>query len=173
MVAVQDQAACIKVMGRANFTLSLDLKKLVNELWDRNCSRFIFDLTECVTMDSTFLGVLSGIGLKFQAAKIGNSNRSIELFNPHPRITEVLDTLGVAYLFKISDGSDMVAQQFQPLQPASDASRADVTRTCLEAHQTLMNINPQNVQKFKDVAQFLTEDLKRLEGGESKKQQGA
>ena len=42
-------------------------------------------------------------------------------------------------------------------------SRAEISRTCLEAHQTLMGLNPANVAKFKDVAQFLAEDVKRLE----------
>jgi hypothetical protein len=42
-------------------------------------------------------------------------------------------------------------------------SPTDLSRNCLEAHQTLMNINPANVPKFKDVAQFLEEDLKKKE----------
>ena len=38
-----------------------------------------------------------------------------------------------------------------------------MTRNCLEAHETLMEINPANVNKFKDVTRFLAEDLKRQE----------
>lgn len=38
-----------------------------------------------------------------------------------------------------------------------------MARTSLEAHQTLMKINPANIPKFKDVAEFLAEDLKKLE----------
>ena len=37
-----------------------------------------------------------------------------------------------------------------------------MSRTCLDAHQTLMEINPANIPKFKDVAQFLADDLKNL-----------
>ena len=36
-----------------------------------------------------------------------------------------------------------------------------MTRTCIEAHQTLMDISPANVAKFKDVTQFLAEGLKK------------
>jgi hypothetical protein len=57
---------------------------------------------------------------------------------------------------------------FEPLAKAPDVTRADVTRNCLEAHKTLMEIKPENVNKFKDVAQFLAEDLKRLETSEKK-----
>jgi hypothetical protein len=41
--------------------------------------------------------------------------------------------------------------------------KAEAARTCLEAHQTLMNINPANVPRFKDVTKFMAEDLKRLQ----------
>jgi hypothetical protein len=52
----------------------------------------------------------------------------------------------------------------QDLAPASP-TREEVQRTCLEAHQLLMEINPANVAKFKDVAAFLAEDLKKLKAG--------
>ena len=101
MVAVFEQVVCIKVCGKADFTSSLDLKKLINELWLRGRNRFVFELCDCVTMDSTFLGMLSGIGLKFCDGKTPHGS-PLELFNPNPRIAEVLDNLGVAHLFKIT-----------------------------------------------------------------------
>ena len=168
MVAAFDHAVCIKISGRANFTSSLDLKKLVNELGERGYTRFVFDLSECMTMDSTFLGVLSGIGLKFFDAKTNATTHPLDLLNPNPRIAETLENLGVLHLFNICTEPEPLARNFQPLAHDDSASRADVTRTCLEAHQTLMGINPDNVRKFKDVAQFLAEDLKRLEMAEKK-----
>ena len=38
-----------------------------------------------------------------------------------------------------------------------------ITRTSLEAHQTLMSMSAENVARFKDVTQFLAEDLRSLE----------
>src|SRR5581483_6367099 len=116
-------------------------------------------------MDSTFLGVLSGIGLKFCATSNGQGS-ALELVNPNPRIVEVLDNLGVSHLFQIRDSSDRSTNKFEPLTRAPGATQADVTRNCLEAHQTLMDINPDNVPKFKDVAQFLAENLKRQESNQ-------
>jgi anti-anti-sigma regulatory factor len=161
MVAVFDQVVCVKICGKADFTSSLDLKKLINELWERGYNRFVFELCECVTMDSTFLGMLSGIGLKFYDGKALRGS-PLELFNPNPRIAETLDNLGVAHLFKITI-AEPLTENYQPLAKAPGTTRADVTRTCLEAHKTLMGINPENALKFKDVAQFLAEDLKRQE----------
>jgi anti-anti-sigma regulatory factor len=167
MVGVFEHVVCIKVCGKADFTSSLDLKKLINELWHRGHNRFVFELCDCVTMDSTFLGMLSGIGLKFCDGK-APEGPPLELFNPNPRIAEVLDSLGVAHLFKITRNADPLAYKFEPISKATDVTREEVTRTCLEAHQTLMEIKPENINKFKDVAQFLAEDLKRLEASEKK-----
>ena len=165
MVAVCDQVVWIKIYGRADFTSSLDLKKLINELWERGYNRFVFELAECLMMDSTFLGVLSGIGLKFCATSNGD-NSALELVNPNPRIAEVLENLGVSHLFRIRESADAGAKRFEPLAKAPGATPAEVTRNCLEAHETLMSINPDNVLKFKDVAQFLAENLKRQESKE-------
>ncbi len=38
-----------------------------------------------------------------------------------------------------------------------------IARTSLEAHQTLMAMSAENTARFKDVTQFLAEDLKNLE----------
>jgi anti-sigma B factor antagonist len=168
MVAMFDQVVCVKVCGKADFSSSLDLKRLINELWQRGYNRFVFELCDCVTMDSTFLGMLSGIGLKFCDGNMSTGS-PLELFNPSPRIAEVLDSLGVAHLFKITRSENPLSYNFEPLAKSTDTTRAEVTRNCLEAHQTLMDIKPENVNKFKDVAQFLAEDLKRLETTEKKK----
>ncbi|MBA4147507.1 MAG: STAS domain-containing protein [Verrucomicrobia bacterium] len=169
MVAVADRVVCVKISGRANFTNSLDLKKVVYELWERGYQNFILDLSDCTLMDSTFLGVLAGIGLKFYAGNGASSEGSVRIFNPNPRIKDTLENLGVLHLFPMCDVSMLPAEPFQPVTgDGEQPTRTEVTRTCLEAHQVLMALNPDNVRKFKDVTQFLAEDLKKLEGEESK-----
>src|SRR5512140_1093669 len=94
-VLVGEQFACIRIIGRANFTSSVDFRALVDELRQKGCNCFVLDLSECVLMDSTFLGVLAGLGLKLSSGNGGQARRGVELFNPSPRITELLETLGV------------------------------------------------------------------------------
>ena len=74
--------ACVKIVGRANFTYGPDFKTLLAELVQKGYSRFIIDLSECVLMDSTFLGILAGFGLKMNQAGAPD-NRGIELLNPN------------------------------------------------------------------------------------------
>lgn len=168
MIAILEDAVWIKISGRANFTSSIDLKRVVNELWDRGFRRFVFEISECVLMDSTFLGVMAGIGLKFAEANQRGEKCSVELANPNERIADLLENLGVAHLFKIINTEKQANGKFEPVSTdGKPAPRVEVTRTCLEAHKILMGLNPENVGKFKDVAIFLAEDLKKLEAKES------
>ena len=161
-VAVTDQAALVKISGRASFNCSVDFKTLVYELRDRGYHRFILDLTECLIMDSTFLGVLAGFGLKLTERP--GDQATVTLLNPNPRILDLLENLGVAHLFCALQGSNPLSEKCREVRPGDGSpSKVETTRTCLEAHETLMNINPANVPKFKEVTKFMAEDLKRLE----------
>ncbi|HEV7924483.1 MAG TPA: STAS domain-containing protein [Verrucomicrobiae bacterium] len=162
MLAVRDQVVFIKINGRGDFNLSLDLRKLIDELRRRSYCRFVFELSECVMMDSTFLGILSGEGLK-SCSDNPAGGPSLELLNPIPRIVETLENLGVAHLFKITHCPDSLSVNYESLAQTEDKTKTEVTRNCLDAHKTLMDVNPANVHRFKDVAEFLAQDLKRLE----------
>lgn len=161
MVAIFDSVVCIKISGRATFASSVDLNRLVEELAARGQKHFVFDLTDCVMMDSTFLGVLAGISQKL-AAKKETADCTPQLLNANPRITEVLENLGMLQLFKLVNSKGAITNAYEPAK-CEGASQVEITRTCLEAHKLLMEIQPENVAKFKDVAQFLAEDLKRQE----------
>jgi anti-sigma B factor antagonist len=166
LVSVGETCACVKIAGRATFSSSVDLKTLINELLQKGYHNFVLDLSECTLMDSTFLGVLAGFGLKMKQPLPDQAVGTLELYNPSSRIAELLENLGVLHLFKVTQGELALPEKTQTsdLTPAKP-SREEVTRTCLEAHQLLMEINPGNVSRFKDVAQFLAEDLKKLKPG--------
>jgi anti-sigma B factor antagonist len=163
LVWVAERLACIKIEGRANFSSSIDFKVLINELQQKGYGCYVIDLSECVLMDSTFLGVLAGFGLKMAQDPSGTNGQTIELFNPNARISELLDNLGVLHLFKVVNGPLPLPQEMAAHVPAAAAAPTpeELRRNCLEAHRILMNISPDNVPKFKEVAQFLAEDLKK------------
>jgi anti-anti-sigma regulatory factor len=162
-VLVCKSFACIKIAGRANFACSPDFKTLLDELANKGYGHFIIDLSECVLMDSTFLGVLAGFGIRLNPDG-APAERGIELHNPTPRVAELLENLGTSHLFKTTSGPLTLPDDVKASTPNSiNPSHEQITRTCLEAHKTLMAMNPENAARFKDVAQFLAEDLKSLE----------
>jgi anti-sigma B factor antagonist len=165
LVHVGRESVCVKVAGRANFSSSPDFKALLTGLAQKGYHHFIIDLSECVLMDSTFLGVVAGFGLKMNPTTT-SGQRGIELSNPNSRITELLENLGALNLFKVVTGPLQLPDAIQTCEPDSvNPTREEITRTSLEAHETLMAMNPDNVARFKDVARFMAEDLKNLEKG--------
>ncbi|HWQ90300.1 MAG TPA: STAS domain-containing protein [Clostridia bacterium] len=166
LVLTGDKFACIKIIGRANFNSSIDFKTLVNELKAKGFSYFVLDLSECLLMDSTFLGVLAGFGLKFNTGDPDHDGRQIELYNPNPRITELLENLGVLHLFRFAEEVDLPPSAGVKEVEPGNPTKEQVTNACLEAHRTLMELNPGNVARFKEVTQFLAEDLKRMKKSE-------
>src|SRR5436309_7431636 len=93
-LAVVDHTAFIRVPGRANFTSSVDFKTAVNELRLRGIEHFIVDLSQCVTMDSTFLGVLAGMAIHLIEEKGSKPEVDLELLNPNQRVADLLENLG-------------------------------------------------------------------------------
>ena len=164
-VLVNEKIVCIKIAGRANFQASVDFKTLVNALRTKGHARFVLELSDCQLMDSTFLGVLAGLGVRFNQVRNGEVPAILELLNASARISDLIDNLGISHLFQIHEGAAPAASELNPVvKPAGSPDRAETTRICLDAHRLLMEINPDNVSKFKDVARFLEEDLKKLEG---------
>jgi len=162
-VCVGKNVAWIKIGGRANFASSPDFKTLLEKLVQKGYAHFIIELQSCVLMDSTFLGVLAGFGIKLNPNG-APAERGIELLNATDRVRELLENLGAVQLFKLTTGELKLPNDVKPCEPESiHPTHEQITRTSLEAHQTLMAINPENVARFKDVAQFLAEDLQNLE----------
>src|ERR1041384_2310568 len=104
MVLAGKQFACIKIAGRANFNASINFKTVLTELRQKGVSCFVIELSECLLMDSTFLGVLAGFGLEMSQPADRSPPHLVELRNPNTRIAELLENLGVLHLFSISRG---------------------------------------------------------------------
>ncbi len=162
-VLVGKNFVCLKIAGRANFAASPDFKALLDGLAEQKFRHFIIDLENCALMDSTFLGVLAGFGLKINPQG-ATDEPGIELHNPCERVAELLDNLGTVHLFKLTKGNLQLPDDVKTCTPESiNPSHEQIARTSLEAHETLMAMNPENVARFKDVAQFLAEDLRNVE----------
>ena len=153
-VAVVDAVACVKIAGPANFALGVDFKTVVANCCEQGGRVLLLDLTDCVNMDSTFLGILMSMTSRLDR---------IELLNPSERIIDLLDSLGVMELLTVGTGENPFEMRGAKLQEteSTNADKRALTEASLEAHKLLMEINPENVPKFKDVAKFLEEDLKK------------
>lgn len=160
MVLVGERFACVKVAGRANFATAVDFKTLLTGLERKGYPYIVVELSECPLMDSTFLGVLAASGIRMNPDHGECEKQAIELRNANDRLIELLENLGVLHLFKTCNGQLPDCERIE--SAPCHASRVELTQASLEAHQTLMDINPANIARFKDVTKFLAEDLAKL-----------
>ena len=175
LVARSADLGFIKVVGRGSFQNSGCLKAFYQQLLKEKVGRFVVDLEACTYLDSTFLGILLGLGLKL---KDGGAGR-LHILNANPRNLELLKNLGLDRVISIegnggggagsgvrgggngSSPSTLNGLKDGPLEemPCPVPTRAEAAPTILEAHENLMEFDPRNVPKFKDVVEFLREDL--------------
>jgi len=152
LISHRDGVYFVKVSGRANFEYAVPLRELAMTLDDFKCVRL--DMAGCLAMDSTFMGVLSMIGLK--AKKV---EAKVELANASDFLKKLLRDLGVAKLF------DFVSGDTDETGYGSAVKKADLlttAETVSEAHETLVKADESNAEKFDQVIAFAKQDVERL-----------
>jgi len=171
-VGSTEREVFVRVMGRGTFQNSQPLRRFAQEMIERGHHDFVMDLAECRGMDSTFLGVLAGIGLRL--AKNGQTGK-VRVINANARNVESLKTLGLDRLL------DMVTATLDPalhpvpavfhFLPGTDLAQShslDLGATAeamLEAHTDLIRTNECNEPKFRDVTRTLRERIERSNNG--------
>lgn len=159
-----DKAAVVRVEGRGNFMNSVPLKKFSDRLHSEgNPSQFIFDLTKCETMDSTFMGVLAAISI----GQARSGRRKVVVANPNEHVVRLLKTLGLINLLEILDPlraeeENALRQAESMLAPAtpSPVSHKDQISHTLEAHRLLCRLSGENERQFQTVVSLLEKSLK-------------
>jgi len=158
LVARSANLGFVKVVGRGSFQNSGCLKAFYQQLLKDGVNRFVVDLDACSYLDSTFLGILLGLGLKLKDA----GNGLLHILNASPRNLELLKNLGLDRLINVdAKRVELNGIAEKPLEEVACPvpTRTEAAPTILEAHEALMEFDPRNVPKFKDVVEFLREDL--------------
>ena len=158
----RDGARCgIRLAGRVNFETVVPLRDFVTHL-PEGIQELTIDLAECLSMDSTCMGVLSMLALKAIRSKT-----ALRLLNAGAN-RQLLKGLGVEKLFRFEDGEfPSYAEQLYP-EPGSESSAGNlkqVAETVLNAHETLINVDDENRGRFGAVVEMTRQDLDRLNGG--------
>lgn len=182
-VACANGRVYARIAGRGTFQNSQPLYRYSREMAERGCQEFVLDLTSCQGMDSTFLGVLAGIGLRLQQ---NGRTGAMHLVNISPHNLELLQTLGLDQLFDLRPcvgelaAFDFPAENVFQLLPQTDLSylthlpdKDQLADLMLEAHGNLAAADKRNQPRFQDLTEFLRERIERRradEKGESPKQ---
>lgn len=157
LVGTANRTVWVRVEGKGSFLNSTGLKEFAKEMINRGYRDFVVDLKNCPLMDSTFMGTLAGVALRLKEMGQGH----LRVVNLNERNHDLLGNLGLDQLFiiGISVSEPPAAEPAQrPLATGATDKEAQA-RTMLEAHEAVIEANPENAAKFKDVLEYLKQDL--------------
>ena len=149
----------VKVDGKGSFQNSPALKEFSKQMLERGFRHFAVDLQSCPVMDSTFMGTLAGIALRLREYSGG----SLVVRNANERNNDLLRNLGLNNLFEVESKASETTNEIVDATPL-DADRAvrriDQAECMIEAHEALVDADPENLVRFKDVLEYLKQDLR-------------
>ena len=156
LVGTANRTVWVRVEGKGSFLNSTGLKEFAKEMINRGFREFAVDLKTCPVMDSTFMGTLAGIALRLRELGQGH----LRVTNLNDRNGDLLSNLGLDQLFIIEPRGEKLPQPAAQV-PLATAAPDKVTQaqTMLEAHEACVEANEANAAKFKDVLEYLKQDL--------------
>jgi anti-anti-sigma regulatory factor len=169
-VMMHDRTAYVRLRDRGSFKISKAMKQFGVSAIETNVEKIVLDLSECVGMDSTFMGVLAGLAFRLKQKNGGR----LQMINLTARTRGLLATLGLDQLVD-THMAGATPQEFETVFSGAgqldtlghdDASRRETAEMMLEAHENLVQVSPENLPRFKDVLTFLREDIKKAHEGE-------
>jgi anti-sigma B factor antagonist len=163
LVGVNGPAVWVRVEGKGNFLNSGSLKEFAQEMVNRGYREFVIDLENCVMMDSTFMGTLAAVALRLK--EIGQGH--LHVVHCGERSRDLLSGLGLDQIFDIRSNGATAPECEEVKKNAVDGTEAkkETTETMLEAHQALCDAAPENLSRFKDVLEYLKQDLHQTTAG--------
>ena len=158
-VGVRGPTVWVKVEGKGSFLNSGNLKEFAREMLDRGYREFVVDLAECAMMDSTFMGTMASVALRLKELGQGH----LHIVHCKDRSQERLSGLGLDQIFDIH-ANGARAPEYEALEQTPESRPPEVkkkeqTETMLKAHEALCEAAPENLFRFKDVLDFLRQDL--------------
>lgn len=164
LVGTTARVVWVRVEGKGSFLNATGLKEFAKEMTNRGFREFVVDLANCPLMDSTFMGTLTGMALRLRELGSGE----LKLIRLNERNHDLLTNLGLDQLMTLAPSTSSAPSaksevptlgQAQTL-PTAAPDKQTQAETMLEAHQDLVDANPANEAKFKDVLEYLRQDLR-------------
>lgn len=156
-VGIAQEAVWIRVEGKGSFQNSVPLKEFSKEMLSRGLRSFVVDLKECSVMDSTFMGTLAGMASKIRSSGGGE----LVVANLNERNHSLLCNLGLDMLLKLEEAREAPSELMSEttVLGTTGVDKLTEAKTILEAHEAVVSASPANESKFKDLIDFLRQDI--------------
>ncbi|MGF1530911.1 MAG: STAS domain-containing protein [Puniceicoccaceae bacterium] len=153
-VNAETDPVVLQVEGRANYMNCAPVGKLFDLLFEQGRRNFVVDFAGCEGMDSTFLGILAGLGLHLKRTGEGGGLKLIRLGD---RNLGLVKHLGLGEVLEIgsAEPSPSASAPGEPggVEEGTEAADQDLI---LRAHRSLVEVDEGNRKRFQDVISFLS-----------------
>ncbi|MBN2533302.1 MAG: STAS domain-containing protein [Spirochaetales bacterium] len=145
----------IKANGHITAQICFGLRQRVFERLDimPKITGIYVDLSSCVYMDSTFMGLLIGFNKKFNHL----DNKKLSIVHPSPESLSHLSDLGLDEILSYSDEDIPFPDNMEMISQKEKISAEFI----LKAHENLIEISEDNRKRFKIVKELLTKQIKK------------
>lgn len=162
-VAVHDDVGFVRVEGRGSFKVSASVKEFGQSMLASGSSVMVLDMCACEGMDSTFMGVLAGLCVHYRKQPGGK----LVVVNTSQKLQKLMSTLGLNRLLEVYPEGEApapfaeIVQQCGALEDLENQPQTELesAENMLEAHETLVQIDASNQPRFKDVVEYLRDDI--------------
>lgn len=149
-----------RVIGLGMATVGIDFWDFSEEMMKQGFLRFIVDLSQCRSMDSTFMGVLVGMA---ESPRI-KREEAVTVINPNDHHMKLMDGLGLPKMISIKQGrTDLPELEMRRLDAFPRTSEDRILKI-RDVHAKLVALDRRNEEKFKMFLKLLDQELKGRQG---------
>ena len=159
LVNAHAEPVSVQVHGKANYLNCNHFREFMETMLRAERAEIHINFAHCKGMDSTFLGILAGTALELKQHN-PPGRLSISHLNDHN--SELITNLGIQSLFHMEDlpGGEDSAGKLASLENREVDDASEV----LQAHENLVEAEPDNADKFEDVIAFLKKQVEEESG---------
>lgn len=149
--ASHDDVHVLRFIGDIRYPLSPSIDRYLEQIFaGPKPAGFVIDLTETDSIDSTNLGLLARLATRMQRLDAGR----VTVVSNRADINAVLTSMALDEVFDIVEDTSLNTDTAQQV-PQENTDRKTLTRTLINAHRALMDLNEHNREMFRDVVTAL------------------
>lgn len=161
LVDAYTDPVAVKVTGRASYTNCGPINSFLQNQIKTGKYNFVIDLKDCTALDSTFLGMLAGIAMELRKEK---SRGELILQHVEARNLEIIENLGLHRIISVNPKTVKkevkINDKSKDILKSMDESAVANPEMILKAHENLIKIDDNNLNRFQDVISYLKKQIK-------------
>ena len=155
--AIAKDTVWVRIKGHGTFRNSHQIKNWLLLRVEEGYSKVLIDISDCKSMDSTFMGAVTGLSLRMK--RLGRTPVVMANITSHNK--RLLETLGLDKFLILEEKIEIdVSLKWQLLQIES-LDKLNTTKHMMSAHEQLIDIGGIAEKQFKTVHELLKKDLEK------------